>query len=284
MNGSEKEERMEISVMLTSHLVTIKKPLSFTKKVCKLQKKPVIRPEKEEPMEISVMLVVRAEVYERRKGRAFGVDNPLKTFYDAVIGPSVDLLGPEDDELVIVSDGELCFTPWALVIESIRIRTVPSLTSYQLILSVSESHHKKTGALLVRNPCLKELKEHFGTLPGAQKEVECIAFILNTITLIGRQGTKAEMMKRISSVGVIHIAAFANKLTGEIVLSPNPGWTSRFPLEKDYILKMSEVQTANLRARPVVLSCSHSGGGRILKGEGVCGWYCTCFLGSWCSF
>ena len=53
-----------------------------------------------------------------------------------LLSPIVDLLGSQDDELVIVPDGALCFTPWAAVIESIRIRTVPSLTSYQLILSV----------------------------------------------------------------------------------------------------------------------------------------------------
>ena len=72
-----------------------------------------------------------------------------------------------------------------------------------------------------------------------------------------------------SSVGVIHIAANADENTGEIALSPNPGWTSRFPLKKDYILKMSDVQAVNLRARLVVLSFCHSGRGRIPKGEGV---------------
>ena len=34
---------------------------------------------------------------------------------------------------------------------------------------------------------------------------------------------------------------------------------------------MSDVQAANLRARLVVLSCCHSGRGRISKGEGVVG-------------
>ena len=91
------------------------------------------------------------EVYERREDRAFRVGNPLKAFYDAVIGPIVDLLEPEEDELVIVSDGELCLTPWAAVIDWISIRIVPSLTSYQLILSVPESHLRRTEALLVGN-------------------------------------------------------------------------------------------------------------------------------------
>ena len=198
-------------------------------------------------------------------------DNPFRPFYDAVIGPIVDLLGSQYDELVIVSDGALCVTPWPAIVESIRIRTVPSLNSYQLITSVPEGHHKKTGALLVGNPWLKELKEPPHDLPFAQKEVEMIASILNTRPLTGREATKAEVLKRMSSVGLIHIAAHGNKTTGEIALSPNPGWTSEFPQKKDYILKMSDVQAANLRARLVVLSSCHSGRGRILKGEGVVG-------------
>ena len=199
------------------------------------------------------------------------LDNHFKVFYDGIIGPIVDMLGPQDDEMVIVPDGVLCFTPWAAVIESIRIRTVPSLTSYQLILNVPEGHHNKTGALLVGNPCLKDLKGVWHDLPCAQKEVESIALILNTTPLVGRQAIKAEVMKQMSSVGLIHIAAHGNELTGEIALSPNPGWNSQFPQEKDFILKMFDVQAANLRARLVVLSCCHSGRGRILKGEGVVG-------------
>ncbi|XP_044168756.1 tetratricopeptide repeat protein 28-like [Acropora millepora] len=78
-------------------------------------------------------------------------------------------------------------------------------------------------------------------------------------------------MRRMSSVGLIHIAAHGNERTGEITLSPNPGWSSKFPQRNDYVLKMSDVQAANLRARLVVLSCCHSGRGRVFKGEGVVG-------------
>ena len=214
---------------------------------------------------------IRKEVCEEVKKPFQSLDNHFKAFYDGIIGPIVDLLGPQDDELVIVPDGALCLTPWAAVIESIRIRTVPSLTSYQFLLSVPEGHHKKTGALLVGNPCLKELKKPLDDLPGAQEEVETIASILNTRALTGRQATKADVMRRMSSVGLIHIAAHGNERTGEITLSPNPGWSSKFPQRNDYVLKMSDVQAANLRARLVVLSCCHSGQGRVFKGEGVVG-------------
>ncbi|XP_044169811.1 tetratricopeptide repeat protein 28-like [Acropora millepora] len=212
-----------------------------------------------------------SEVCEEVEKPCQSSENPFRPFYEAVIGPIVDLLGSQNEELVIVSDGALSFTPWAAIVESIRIRTVPSLTSYQLISSVPEGRYKKTGALLVGNPCLNELKKPPLDLPYAQEEVEMIASILNTRPLTGREATKAEVIKRMSSVGLIHIAAHGNKHTGEICLSPNPGWTSKFPQKKDFTLKMSDVQAANLRARLVVLSCCHSGRGRILKGEGVVG-------------
>ncbi|XP_067047458.1 tetratricopeptide repeat protein 28-like [Acropora muricata] len=219
--------------------------------------------------ECSFSIGVRGEEVE--KPASSSLDNPFKPFYDAVIDPILDMLEPQDDDLVIVPDGALCFTPWSAVFESIRIRIVPSLTTYQVILSVPEGHHKKNGALLVGNPCLRELKKPLDDLPCAQEEVEMIASIFKTTPLTGIHATKAEVMKRMSSVSLIHIAAHGNERTGEIALSPNPAWSSKFPQRKDYILKMSDVQAANLRARLVVLSCCHSGRGRVLKGEGVIG-------------
>ena len=147
------------------------------------------------------------EVCEEVEKSCQSSENPFRPFYDAVIARIVDLLGSQYGELVIVSDGVLCFTPWAAIVESIRIRTVPSLTSYQLISSAPEGHHRKTGTLLVGNPCLNDLKKPPPDLPCAQEEVEMIALILNTRPLTGREASKAEVIKRMSSVGLIHIAA-----------------------------------------------------------------------------
>ena len=180
------------------------------------------------------------------------LDNPLKPFYDAFIYPVVDMLGPQDDELLIVPNGALGLTPWAAVIESMRIRTVPSLTSYQLILSVPEGYHKKAGVLLVGNPCLRELKKPLHDLPCAQEEVEMIASFFNTRPLTGREATKAEVMKRMSSVGLIHIAAHGDARTGEIALSPNPGWASKVPSKKGLHLE-------NVRCTSGQSSCSCCG-------------------------
>ena len=57
---------------------------------------------------------------------------------------------------------------------------------------------------------------------------------------------------------------------GDIVLAPNIAGKSGMPKENDYMLRMSDVQAVQLRARLVVLSCCHSAQGRITP-EGVVG-------------
>ena len=196
-------------------------------------------------------------------------NNALQPLYDVIISPIADLL--HDEELVIVPDGPLCLAPWAALSECYRIRTVPSLTSLKLITSLPEDYHSKSGALLVGDPCVKGVRRPLSQLLYAKQEVEMIGEILKTSPLTGKEATKAEVLTRMTSVGLVHIAAHGRKETGEIALAPNPGWTSKFPEEKDFMLKMSDVQAVRLRASLVVLSCCHSGRGEILKSEGVVG-------------
>ena len=208
----------------------------------------------------------------------------LQPLYDAIIGPIEEVL--EGDELIIVPDGPLCFAPFSALSETIRIRTVPSLTTLKLIIDSPADYHSKSGALLVGDPCLKkvivghpESKPKYKQLPHAKQEVEMIGEILRIQPLTGTEATKEEVLKRIVSVALVHIAAHGRKETGEIALAPNPGWEkdpdqrSRpwiIPKEEDYILKISDLQDVRLRAQLVVLSCCHSGRGEV-KSEGVVG-------------
>ena len=199
--------------------------------------------------------------------------NSLRQLYDVIIGPIADLL--EGDQLLLVPDGPFFLAPYSALSESIRIRIVPSLTALRLIADAPEDFHSRSGALLVGDPCLEEVTNVFGRpvwkqLPFARKEVEMIGKLLKTTPLTGRDATKDEVMKRLESVALVHIAAHGSAETGEILLAPNPGWTSRVPAKKYYILTMSDVQAVRLRARLVVLSCCHSGRGEV-KSEGVVG-------------
>ena len=199
--------------------------------------------------------------------------NSLHQLYDVIIGPIADLL--DSDQLLLVPDGPFFLVPYTALGESIRIHIVPSLTALRLIADGPEDFHCRSGALLVGDPCLEEVTNVFGKpvwnqLPFARKEVEMIGKLLKTTPLTGRDATKHEVMKRFESVALVHIAAHGRAETGEILLTPNPGWISPIPRKERYILTMSDVQAVRLRARLVVLSCCHSGRGEV-KAEGVVG-------------
>ena len=203
----------------------------------------------------------------------------LRDLFNFVIGPVAHLL--KGDELIIVPDGPLCLAPYAACVdeafkylsESTRIRIVPSLTSLQLITSCPEGFHCNNGALLVGDPCLQKTRpkhRRLNSLPCAREEVKMIGEILNITPLTGEEATKDEVLKQLSPVALVHIAAHGSMEAGDILLAPNIAGTSRTPKEKDYMLRMSDIQAVQLRARLVVLSCCHSAQGKITP-EGVVG-------------
>ena len=212
----------------------------------------------------------------------------LRSFYNIIVGPIADLI--DRDEIVIVPEGPLWLVPYAALMdtnskylsESFRIRVIPSLTSVKLIADCPADYHHKSGALLVGDPWVQEIILPYGRklqqLPFAREEVEMIGRILNTVPLTGRGATKDEVLKRLSSVALVHIAAHGRMETGEIALAPNPSRETQLPKDADYLLKMSDVLNTKLRARLVVLSCCHSGRGEI-KAEGVVG-IARAFLGA----
>ena len=205
----------------------------------------------------------------------------LSTLYDTVMKPVADLL--IGNELLIIPDGPLWLAPYAALkdgnskylCESFRIRLAPSLTSLRLIADCPDDYHKSSGALLVGDPWVSEVTNSEGEkvleqLPSAKEEVEMIGKILNITPITGRQATKREVLKRISSVSLVHFAAHGCMETGEIALTPDPDRISTVPTEEDYILTIGDVLNVQLRAKLVVLSCCHSGRGEI-KAEGVVG-------------
>ena len=205
---------------------------------------------------------------------------PLAALYSYVIAPILDLI--EGDELIIVPDGPLWLAPFAALqnpfskylCESFKVRLIPSLTSLKIIAHCPK-FHSSSGALVVGDPDMSEVTNSQGDqileqLPFARQEAQMIGQILNTAPLTGKLATKCEVLKQISSVAVVHIAAHGRMETGEIALSPNPERESQTPAEEDYMLTMADVMSVKLRAKLVVLSCCHSGRGEI-KAEGVVG-------------
>ena len=204
----------------------------------------------------------------------------LKKLHDIIVTPIADLI-EGNDEITFVPEGPFCLVPYAALqdsnssylSDSFRIRVLPSLTTLQLIHDCPADFHMKTGALLVGDPCFKDIiyqGRRLVQLPGARKEVEMIGRILNVSPLIGEIATKHEVLKRISSVALVHIAAHGKMETGEVILAPNTTRDNPQPQEKDYLLTMKDVIEAGLRARLVVLSCCHTARGEVMA-EGVVG-------------
>ena len=211
----------------------------------------------------------------------------LSLLHEIVISPIQDLL--LDNEVIFVPEGPLCLAPFdafmdsdsKYLCESFRVRVIPSLTSLKLIADCPADYHIKSGALLVGDPWIQEVtfeKTKFPQLEFARKEAQMIGRILHTTPLIGEHAKKKEVLKRLSSVALVHIAAHGRMETGEILLAPNTPLASRTPIEEDFVLTMKDVLNVQMRARLVVLSCCHSARGEI-KAEGVVG-IARAFLGA----
>lgn len=107
---------------------------------------------------------------------------------------------------------------------------IPSLISLKLITDCPADYHCKTGALLVRDPWVQEVKYQKRKLhqfPCAKEEVEMIGRILNIAPLTGSEVTKDIVLQRLSTVALVHIAAHGRMETGEIALAPNTTRASR---------------------------------------------------------
>ena len=210
----------------------------------------------------------------------------LRELYDVVIAPISHLI--KDEELILVPDGSSFLIPYAALLdqnsrylsETLRIRLAPSLTSLSLLSECPEERHSTSGALLVGNPWTETVRfkgKQIKQLPGAEEEVKMIGEILNVEPLTGKNATKDQVLSRLNSVSLVHIAAHGSAERGEILLSPNLG-CSEPPEDKDFLLTMTDVLNAKLDAKLVVLSCCHSGRGEI-KAEGVVG-IARAFLGA----
>ena len=223
--------------------------------------------------------------------QGWGEDNSeqnLTLLYNVLIAPVADLL--EGSEIIIVPDPCLYHVPFPALhddsgkylSETFRIRIVPSLTTLKCIQDSPTDYHSQSGVLIVGDPEVgrvrfKGRRKTFEPLPFARKEAEMIGRLLSVPPLLGEKATKQAVLERLPSAALIHFAAHSDAERGEIALSPVRS-TDKLPKEQEYLLTMSDISEVQLRAKLVVLSCSHSARGQI-RAEGVIG-IARAFLGS----
>ena len=213
-------------------------------------------------------------------------DDAFVNLYEALIAPVEEAL--TKPEIVIIPEGPLFFVPFAalkdksghFLSETKRIRLAPSLTTLKLLKECPAEKHSKQGALIVGGPEAEIVIKYrgekmwfceFGDLPGARKEADMVGEVLGEKALTGCSATKDEFQRRLKEgVAIIHIATHGKAATGELLFAPGPSAGSKIPKEKKYMLTVEEVYSSGINAQLVVLSCCHSGRGKI-KAEGVVG-------------
>ena len=203
------------------------------------------------------------------------VKNAPNELYNLLVAPFADRI--EGREVVLVPEGFMFLVPYSAVqdnegkylSEKCRTCIIPSLASLKLILDSPADYHSQTGALIVGDPDVSQVRG-LGQLSAARQEAREIAELLDVSPLLGEQATKEEVMRKITDVCLIHIAAHGDAERGEIACTPNPS-SSQVPRKEDFMLTVEDIAKVGLRAKLVVLSCCHSGRGKIMKSEGVVG-------------
>ena len=204
--------------------------------------------------------------------------------YNLLIKPVEKLINGK--KLIIVPQSCIFFAPFAsfidengsLLSEKNQIQIVPSI--HVLAMTMRSSTGKETrGSLFVGNPETGNVL--LPSLPSAAEEVEYLASLFTANPVIGREATKSKLMNLMSDASIIHIAAHGDSETGHIYLAPesNKSNDSTHHVSSSlHLLTQSDVLECKLIARLVVLSCCHSGMGK-LSSEGVIG-IARSFLGA----
>ncbi|MBD2354933.1 tetratricopeptide repeat protein [Tolypothrix sp. FACHB-123] len=230
-----------------------------------------------------------------RSGRAGGiisslnpdaakVQKPLQKLHDILIKDITDLLPKNpNDRVIFIPQSSLFLAPFPALrdeqgkylIEKHTILTAPAIQVLDFTHKLGAGRQTNyNNALIVGNPTMPVVSTEPGkpatqlsSLPGAELEAKTIAKMLKTQPIVGKDATKANILQRLSSVDVIHLATHGwaddNRGLGSwIAFAPS--------LKDDGLLKAEEILDLKLKAQLVVLSACETGKGK-LSGDGVIG-------------
>ncbi|BAZ48491.1 TPR repeat-containing protein [Nostoc sp. NIES-4103] len=209
----------------------------------------------------------------------------LQQLHQLLIEPIADLLPSDENQRVIfVPQADLFLVPLPALqdkdgkylIAKHTILTAPSIQ----VLDLTRQQREKvklagvSEALVLGNPTMPSVAAKIGekpekliNLPGAKREAQAIAPLLNTKILTGDEATKAAVKARISKARIIHLATHGifddfQGLQSAIALAPTA--------TDNGLLTAEDILQLKLNAELVVLSACNTGRGRI-TGDGVIG-------------
>ncbi len=209
----------------------------------------------------------------------------LQQLHKLLIAPIADLLPKQETEKVIFIPQESLFlVPFPALLDEqgkylIEKHTILTAPSIQVLDLTHKQRHPGTAslqnALVVGNPTMPsvppapgEKPQQLPNLPGAEKEAQAIASLLNTKAITGKQATKAAILEKISQAEIIHLATHGllddyRGLGSALAFAPDAQG-------KNGLLTAQEILDMKLQADLVVLSACDTGRGKI-TGDGVIG-------------
>ncbi|MGL5194126.1 MAG: CHAT domain-containing protein [Chroococcales cyanobacterium] len=220
------------------------------------------------------------EVAQRQRLPIPQQESEWQQLHQLLIDPIADLLPTDpEDRVIFVPYDSLFLMPFpalqdangTYLIEKHTILTAPSIQVLDLTRQQKLSQTESDGNfLIVGNPTMPSVgqpPQKLSPLPGAEKEAQNIAQLLNVTPLIGSQATEAAVVEKMLSSRVIHLATHGS-------FDPNRGigsWLALTPTNTDDgFLTAEEIFDLELNAELVVLSACDTGRGRI-TGDGVVG-------------
>ncbi|MEO8893565.1 MAG: CHAT domain-containing tetratricopeptide repeat protein [Coleofasciculaceae cyanobacterium] len=217
--------------------------------------------------------------------------NKLQQLHQILIQPIAQFLPTDPNSRVIfVPQASLFLVPFAALqdeqgkylIEKHTILTAPAIQVLELthqqrqrVEEIHKSPLQGKDILVMGNPTMPSIPDATGkleqlpSLPGAETEAKAIAKLLNTQAIIGKDATKANILKQLKTARIAHLATHG--LLDDFKLSGIPGAIALAPSGNDNgLLTASEIFDLKLNAELVVLSACDTGRGDI-KGDGVIG-------------
>ena len=200
--------------------------------------------------------------------------NANRAAHELLIEPIKHWLPKNDrDRIIFVPQGSLLLVPFAalqdkngtFLIQRHTLQIAPSIQSLSLLKPIQ---NLQPNPLIVGNP--SPMPQDFDPLPGSETEATAIAALLHTTAITGKNATKRNILTRLSSASLIHLATHGilderQGLESAIVLA-----SSNRASRPDELLTASEILDLNLTASLVVLSACNTGRGKI-TGDGVIG-------------